>query len=219
MINVVLVDDHDLVRVGFRKIIEETSDIAVVGECGNADAGLQLIRGEKPDVALVDVHMDGMTGLELTERVAQAHMATRIVVVTVVDQAHYPRRLMDAGAMGYLTKNCSATDLVGAIRRVASGRRYLASAVAENMALAVLDGDASPVDILSDRELEVAIMLVDGKNLNDIGAQLSVSPKTVSTYKQRLMDKLDVRHVVDLARLMSVHGVLKGCGYAPSFLQ
>lgn len=219
MINVVLVDDHDLVRVGFRKIIEETSDIAVVGEAGNADAGLRLIRKKKPDVAVVDVHMDGMSGLELTERVAHAHLATRVVIVTVVDQAHFPRRLMDAGAMGYLTKGCSATDLVGAIHRVASGRRYLTPTVAENMAFSVLDGDASPVDILSDRELEVAIMLVDGKSLNDIGEHLSVSPKTVSTYKQRLMDKLDVHHVIELARLMSAHGVLKGCGYAPLFLQ
>ncbi|HET7267853.1 MAG TPA: response regulator [Oleiagrimonas sp.] len=219
MINVVLVDDHDLVRVGFRKIIEETADITVVGEAGCADAGLQLIRKKKPDVALVDVHMDGMSGLELTERVALAHLATRIVIVTVVDQAHFPRRLMDAGAMGYLTKACSAADLVGAIRRVAAGRRYLTPAIAESVAFSALDGDASPMDVLSDRELEVAIMLVGGKSLNDIGKQLSVSPKTVSTYKQRLMDKLDVHHVIDLARLMSVHGMLKGCGYAPSFLQ
>lgn len=208
MINVVLVDDHQLVRTGFRMILQQQPDISVVGEAGNADEGLQLIRALKPEIALVDVHMPGMSGIELTERVCRAKAVTRIVVVTVVDDARFPRRLLDAGAQGYLTKGCSADELVSAIRQVCSGRRYLAPAVAQQLALATLDGETSPFDLLSSRELEVAMMLVRGKALTMIGEQLSLSPKTVSTYKQRLMEKLHVDHVLSLAHLMTAHGLL-----------
>jgi DNA-binding NarL/FixJ family response regulator len=208
MIDVVLVDDHELVRTGFRMILQQQSDIRVCGEAGSAEEGLRLIRSLSPDIALVDVHMPGMSGIELTERVSRANLSTHIVVVTVVDDARFPKRLLDAGALGYLTKGCSAEELLGAVRQVAGGRRYLAPAVAQQLALATLDGDSSPFDALSTRELEVAMMLVRGKALTSIGEQLNLSPKTVSTYKQRLMEKLQVDHVISLAHLMTVHGLL-----------
>ncbi|MDO1529769.1 response regulator [Fulvimonas sp. R45] len=208
MIDVVLVDDHELVRTGFRMILQQQPDIRVCGEAGSAEEGLRLIRSLSPDIALVDVHMPGMSGIELTERVSRANLSTHIVVVTVVDDARFPKRLLDAGALGYLTKGCSAEELLGAVRQVAGGRRYLAPAVAQQLALATLDGDSSPFDALSTRELEVAMMLVRGKALTSIGEQLNLSPKTVSTYKQRLMEKLQVDHVISLAHLMTVHGLL-----------
>jgi DNA-binding NarL/FixJ family response regulator len=208
MIDVVLVDDHELVRTGFRMILEQQPDIRICGEAGTAEDGLSLIRSLKPAIALVDVHMPGMSGIELTERVSRANLPTHIVVVTVVDDARFPKRLLDAGALGYLTKGCSADELLGAVRQVAGGRRYLAPAVAQQLALATLDGDSSPFDALSTRELEVAMMLVRGKALTSIGEQLSLSPKTVSTYKQRLMEKLQVDHVISLAHLMTIHGLL-----------
>ncbi|MHB1273532.1 MAG: response regulator [Rhodanobacter sp.] len=208
MINIVLVDDHELVRTGFRMILQQQSDICVSGEAGSAEEGLRLIRTLTPDIALVDVHMPGMSGVELTERVCRAKLSTHIVIVTVVDDARFPKRLLDAGALGYLTKGCSAEELVSAVRQVASGRRYLAPAVAQQLALATLDGSTSPFDVLSSRELEVAMMLVRGKPLTIIGEQLNLSPKTVSTYKQRLMEKLHVDHILSLAHLMTVHGLL-----------
>ncbi len=208
MINIILVDDHELVRTGFRMILQQQPDISIVGEAGSAEEGLRLIRSLAPDIALVDVHMPGMSGVELTERVCRSKMSTHIVVVTVVDDARFPKRLLDAGALGYLTKGCSADELVSAVRQVAAGRRYLSPAVAQQLALATLDGSGSPFDILSSRELEVAMMLVRGKALTVIGEQLSLSPKTVSTYKQRLMEKLHVDHVLGLAHLMTVHGLL-----------
>jgi DNA-binding NarL/FixJ family response regulator len=214
MISVVLVDDHELVRVGFRMILERESDIDVRGEAGMADAALQLIRAHPPDVALVDVHMPGMSGMELTERIMRAELRTRIVILTVVDDARFPRHLLDAGASGYLTKSCSARELIKAVHQVAKGRRYLAPAVAQRLALSTLDGE-SPFDVLSGRELEVAMMLVRGHPLRFIGEQLNLSPKTVSTYKQRLMDKLEVDHVVSLAHLMSVHGLLDEREFQP----
>ena len=208
MINIVLVDDHELVRTGFRMILQQHSDISIVGEASNAEEGLRLIRTLSPDIALVDVHMPGMSGVELTERVCRGKMATHVVIVTVVDDARFPKRLLDAGALGYLTKGCTADELVSAIRQVATGRRYLAPSVAQQLALAKLDGNTSPFDVLSSRELEVAMMLVRGKPLTIIGEQLNLSPKTVSTYKQRLMEKLRVDHVLSLAHLMTVHGLL-----------
>jgi two-component system, NarL family, invasion response regulator UvrY len=208
MIDVVLVDDHELVRTGFRMILQQQPDIRVCGEAGTAEEGLRLIRSLSPHIALVDVHMPGMSGIELTERVSRANLSTHIIVVTVVDDARFPKRLLDAGALGYLTKGCAAEELLSAVRQVANGRRYLAPVVAQQLALATLDGDSSPFDVLSSRELEVAMMLVHGKALTTIGEQLSLSPKTVSTYKQRLMEKLQVDHVVSLAHLMTIHGLL-----------
>lgn len=208
MIRVVLIDDHELVRTGFRFIIEKQPDMRVLGEAGNAEDGLRLIRTHRPDVALVDVHMPGMSGVELTERVRRARLPTQIVVLTVVEDARFPRRLLDAGALGYLTKGCNADELVRAVRQVAQGQRYLAASVAQQLALATLDGAESPFEALSVRELEVAMMLVRGKPVNAIAAQLHLSAKTVSTYKQRLFDKLDVDNPIALAHLMSAHGLL-----------
>lgn len=208
MISVILVDDHQLVRTGFRLILAQCPDIEVVGEAASAEEGMRLIRNLKPDIAVVDVHMPGMSGIELTERVCRVKSSTRVVIATVMTDARFPKRLLDAGALGYLTKGCSADELITAIRQVAGGRRYLAPGVAQQLALATLDGKVSPFDTLSSRELEVAMMLVRGKALTMIGEQLNLSPKTVSTYKQRLMDKLRVDHVLGLARLMTVHGLL-----------
>lgn len=208
MIRVVLVDDHELVRVGFHMILQQQRDIEVLAEAGSAEDGLRLIHKHKPDVALVDVHMPGMSGVELTERVVRAKLSTRIVILTVVDDARFPKRLLDVGALGYLTKSCGADELVRAVRQVASGCHYLAPEVAHRLALSTLGPDGSPFDVLSSRELEVAMMLVRGTALTAIGDQLSLSPKTVSTYKQRLMEKLHVDHVVGLAHLMTAHGLL-----------
>ncbi|RDI99510.1 response regulator [Dyella solisilvae] len=208
MIKVVLIDDHELVRTGFRMILQQQPDIQISGEAGTAEEGLRLIRSRAPDIALVDVHMPGMSGIELTERVARSKLPTHIIIVTVVDDARFPKRLLDAGALGYLTKGCTAEELLEAVRHVALGRRYLAPAVAQQLALATLDGEGSPFDALSSRELEVAMMLVRGKPLTMIGEQLNLSPKTVSTYKQRLMEKLQVDHVISLAHLMTIHGLL-----------
>ncbi|HET8765356.1 MAG TPA: response regulator [Rhodanobacter sp.] len=208
MIQIAVVDDHELVRTGFRMILEQQGDLKVCGEASNAEDGLRLIHACKPQVAVVDVHMPGMSGIELTERVCRAELATRIVVVTVVDDGRFPRRVLEAGATGYLTKGCSAEELVTAVRHAARGQRYLAPAVAQQLALASIDGSDSPFDVLTSRELEVAMMLVRGKSLTRIGAQLNLSPKTVSTYKQRLMEKLHVEHVLGLAHLMTQHGLI-----------
>jgi DNA-binding NarL/FixJ family response regulator len=208
MIRVVLVDDHELVRSGFCLILSGQPDIEVVGEAGNAEDGLRLLRAVKPDVALVDVHMPGMSGIELTERVQRADLPTRIVILTVVQDVQFPRRLLQSGALGYLTKGCASDELVQAVRAVAKGNRYLDATIAREMALSAVDGEVSPLDLLSSRELEVALMLARGLAVNEVANHLHLSAKTVSTYKQRLFEKLDVQHTIALAHLLSAHGLL-----------
>jgi DNA-binding NarL/FixJ family response regulator len=208
MIRVVLVDDHELVRSGFRLILAGQPDIEVVGEASNAEDGLRLVRAQKPDVALIDVHMPGMSGIDLTERVQRADLPTRIVILTVVQDAQFPRRLLQSGALGYLTKGCPAEELLEAVRTVAAGNRYLDATIAREMALAAVDGDGSPLESLSSRELEVALMLARGLAVNEVANRLNLSAKTISTYKQRLFEKLGVAHTIALAHVLSAHGLL-----------
>jgi two-component system invasion response regulator UvrY len=209
MISVVLVDDHELVRTGFRMILSQQPGIEVVGEAADGEQGLALIRRVKPDVALVDVHMPRLTGIELTDRVRKHKLDTRIVILTVVSESPFPRRLIEAGASGYLTKGCAAEELVRAVRQVADGRRYLAPDIAELLALGSLDGHAdSPFEVLSARELDVALMLARGQDMQSIAAQLKLSAKTVATYKYRLFDKLGIDNTVALAHLAHMHGLL-----------
>lgn len=209
MIKVALVDDHELVRTGFRMILAAQPDLEVVGEAADGERGLDLIRRLKPDVALVDVHMPRLTGIELTDRVRRSKLATRIVILTVVNEAPFPKRLIGAGASGYLTKACAADELVRAVRQVADGRRYLSPDVAELLALNALDGNkASPFDGLSARELDVALMLAQGQDMQHIADLLKLSAKTVATYKYRLFDKLGIDNAVTLAHLVHMHGLL-----------
>jgi len=209
MIRIVLVDDHELVRTGFRMILTQQPGIEIIGEAADGEQGLALIRRLQPDVALVDVHMPGLSGIELTDRVRKSKLVTRIVILTVVNEAPFPRRLIEAGASGYLTKACAAEELVRAVRQVADGRRYLSPDVAELLALGALDGsNTSPFDVLSTRELDVALMLAQGQDMQHIAKHLKLSAKTVATYKYRLFDKLGIDNPVALAHLAHLHGLL-----------
>lgn len=209
MIRVVLVDDHELVRAGFRMILQQQQDIRVVGEAADGDEGLALIRKLEPDVALLDVQMPRLSGIEVTDRVRKLKLRTRLVILSMLQEPPFPQRLLEAGASGYLTKGCAAEELVRAVRQVAEGRRYLAPGVAEALALRALDGgDRSPFEALSPRELDVALMLARGQDMRHIAGKLNLSAKTVATYKYRLFDKLGIDNPVALAHLAHVHGLL-----------
>lgn len=208
MIGIVLIDDHLLVRQGYQLMLATASDMQVLGTASTALQGLQLIRHLHPDVAVVDVCLPDMSGIELTERISHSGLEVGVVIATMLADRRLPRRLLNAGAKGYVTKECSQDELLSAIRLAAVGRRYLAATVAQEVALASLGDSISPFDRLSRRELEVAMMLAKGQTLAAIADQLSLSPKTVSTHKQRLLDKLELEHVVGLVRLMSAYGVL-----------
>ncbi len=207
MIRVFLLDDHALVRTGYRLILGQEKEFDIVGEAGSGEEGLPMIRRLKPQVVICDLHLPGISGLDITERIVRSDLGTHVLIVSVQEEGPMPRRLIEAGASGYLGKGCDAAELVRAVREVARGRRYLASHVAQRMALSRLCGDDSPFDALSPRELEVARMLCQGLRMEEIGRRLSLSGKTVATHKYRLFDKLGIKDTVALARLAGQHGV------------
>ena len=209
-IRVVLVDDHALVRAGMRMILSGETDIEVVGDAETGEAALPLIRALKPDIVLCDLHLPGVSGLEVTERVVKGNSGAKVIIVSVLEDGPMPKRLLEAGASGYVGKGGDAVELVRAVRDVARGRRYLASGVAQYLALAGLDhGIASPFELLSPRELEVSLLLVQGLRQEDIARRLSLSAKTVNTHKTRLFQKLGVTDTVALARLLGQYGLME----------
>ncbi|QNP40625.1 response regulator [Lysobacter solisilvae (ex Woo and Kim 2020)] len=207
-IRVLIVDDHALVRAGMHMILSAQADIEVVGEAESGEAALPLIRRLKPDVVLCDLHLQGLSGLEVTERIAQGGHGPRVIIVSVLEDGPMPRRLIEAGASGYVGKGGDAQELLTAVREVARGKRYLASSVARSMALSGLDGSAKPVDALTARELEVGLLLAQGIRQHDIAQRLSLSAKTINTHKSRLFSKLGIGDTVALVRLLRQHGML-----------
>jgi DNA-binding NarL/FixJ family response regulator len=207
IIRVFVVDDHALVRAGMRMILAGEVDIEVVGEADCGEDALPQIRKLKPDVVLCDLHLPGVSGLELTERILKGDHGTRVIVVSVLEDGPMPKRLLEIGASGYVGKGGDASELLRAVRDVARGKRYLASSIAQNLALYGIDGDASPFDALSPRELEVAMLLTQGLRQEDIAKRLSLSAKTVNTHKTRLFAKLGIHDSIALARLAGQYGV------------
>lgn len=209
MIRVALVDDHELVRTGFRHILGREADIEIVGEGASGEDGVTLARTLTPDVVLMDLHLPGISGIEATERIVRMGNRTRVIAVTAQDEQPFPRRALEAGASGYLTKACPAPELVRAVREVARGGRYLSGDIARAMALAAMPGagPANPFDGLSARELEVALKLARGEDLQQIARLLNLSPKTVATYKYRLFEKLGIESEVALANLVVRYGL------------
>lgn len=208
-VTVFIVDDHALVRTGMRMILSAESDIKVVGDAESGEVALPLIRQLKPDVVLCDLHLPGVSGLEVTERVVKGDHGTRVIIVSVLEDGPMPRRLLEAGAYGYVGKGGDATELVRAVRDVAKGRRYLASNIAQHLALSGLEGDDSPFDELSPRELEVALLLAQGMRQEEIARRLSLSAKTINTHKSRMFEKLAITDNIALARLLGQHGMLE----------
>lgn len=207
-IRVFIVDDHALVRAGMRLILSAQADIEVIGDVETGDAALPLIRHLKPDVVLCDLHLPGLSGLEITERVTHGGYGPRVIIVSVLEDGPMPRRLLEAGASGYVGKGGDARELLAAVREVARGRRYLASSVARSMALSGVTGGATPIDGLTPRELEIGLLMAQGIRQHDIAQRLSLSPKTVNTHKSRLFEKLGIGDTVALVRTLERYGLL-----------
>jgi DNA-binding NarL/FixJ family response regulator len=216
MIRVVLIDDHALVRTGLRMILQQHADMDVVGEAEDGEQGFWLIRRSEPDVALVDIHMPGFSGVELMHRVRSANLATRIVILTIANESPFPRRLLNAGASAYLTKGCPSDELIKAVRRVADGQRYIGADIAQQLALDNKRDAESPFTELSTRELEVAMMLSQGLNAQIIAGRLNLSAKTIATYKYRVFEKLGIDNVIALAHLVTLHGLADSSSAAAS---
>lgn len=205
MINILIVDDHDLVRYGLRRILEDMVNINVVGEAASGEEAIKLARELNPDVVLMDVLMPGIGGLEATRRIHRFNPDIGVIVVSACDDEVYPTRLLNAGAAGYLTKGADVEEMGQAIRQVNSGRRYISPDIAQKLALKPFTGepDTMPFDQLSERELQISMMIVNCHKVNEIAEGLCLSPKTVNTYRYRIFSKLDINSDVELA-LMAV---------------
>lgn len=207
-IRVFIVDDHALVREGIRLILSAQTDIEVIGDAETGDTALPLIRHLKPDVVLCDLHLPGLSGLEITERVTYGGQGPRVIIVSVLEDGPMPRRLLEAGASGYIGKGGDGRELLTAVREVARGKRYLSSSIAQSMALSGMTGSATPIDGLTPRELEVGLLMAQGIRQNDIAQRLSLSPKTINTHKSRLFEKLGIGDTVALVRTLKRYGLL-----------
>ena len=208
-IKVFIVDDHALVRTGFRLILGREVDIEVLGEAESGEEALPQFRKLKPDVVLCDLNLPGISGLEVTERIVRGDYGCKVIALSVLEDGPLPRRLLEAGASGYLGKACDAAELLRAVRDVARGKKYLASAIAQGIALSGMTRDAaSPFDMLTPREMEVALLLNQGMRQEAIARRLSLSAKTINTHKSRLFEKLGIRDSIALARLVSQYGLV-----------
>jgi two-component system invasion response regulator UvrY len=213
MIDVLLVDDHELVRTGISRILDDTPGIRVVAEAPTGEDAIKLVRRRRPDVVLMDVNMPGMGGLEATRKLLQMDPSTKVIILTVHVDEPYPTRLLEAGALGYLTKGCAVTEMVRAIKTVYAGERFVADAIARRLALSMLPGgESSPFDSLSSREMQVMLMVTQGQTVKQISEKLCLSSKTVSTYRYRLYEKLQVDNDVELTRLAIRHGMVEDGG-------
>ncbi len=210
MIKVLLVDDHELVRTGFRHILQGESGIEVVGEADSGEKAVKMAIELGPDLVLMDVNMPGIGGIEATRKIRRYNQNTQIIAVTVLSDAPFPEQLYNAGALGYLTKGCPAEEMFDAIRTVASGGPFIAGEVSRKLTIARLTGTNpdSPFNQLSSREMQVLMMIIQGQKTQDISDSLCLSPKTVSTYRHRLFEKLNVETDVELTLMALRHGLV-----------
>jgi two-component system invasion response regulator UvrY len=207
-INVMLVDDHAVVRMGFKMLLESDNDIKVVAEAESGELSIQRYMEFKPHVVVMDITMPGIGGLEAIERILAKDSSAKILVLSAHEDSVHPKRVLNAGAMGYLTKRSAAEELIKAIRTVATGKKYLEASVAQQMAIQQLSGDQNPVDVLSAREFEVFMALAKGKTTNEIAETLFLSPRTVGTHLYNIKQKLNANNSAEIALIAMRSGLI-----------
>lgn len=209
MIQVIVVDDHDLVRMGLVRLLGDADGIEVIKEGASGEDAIRLAKEHEPDVILMDVRMPGIGGIEATRKIHRQFPDIRIIAVTACGDDPFPARLLQAGAAGYLTKGASSEEMVLAVRTVVAGQKYLAPNVAQKLALQNVGSGGSPFSELSDREMQIATMICSCKKVQQISDKLCLSPKTVNTYRYRIFDKLSISSDVELTHLAIRHGILE----------
>ena len=210
MISVLIVDDHTIVRDGLKQILAETSDIVVTAEAQNGQEAIEKVRQNGYDVVLLDVAMPGADGLSVMRVLRQEKPSAAVLVLSAYPEEQYAVRFLKAGAAGYLTKESASEELILAIRKVAQGGKYVTQSLAERLAVDLAsDADKPPHEALSDREYQVMRMIASGKTVGEIAEELTLSVKTVSTYRTRILEKLQLSNNADIIRYALTRGVVK----------
>lgn len=210
LIKVLIVDDHALVRMGIRRLLDDLPDMDVVADAESGEQALALVKIHKPDVVLLDMKMPGIDGWEVTRRLKKSHPQVKVIAVTAMCAEPLPTRVLQLGAMGYLTKESGAEEMAAAIRKVAKGEKYLSAEIAQKMAINSLEAvQDSPFDLLSEREMQVMLMITSGMTVQDIADRLFLSSKTINGYRYRMFDKLCIKNDVELTYLAMKHRVIE----------
>lgn len=210
MIRVLIVDDHALVRMGIRRLLDDLPDIEVVAEAENGETALALVKLHQPDVVLLDMKMPGIDGWEVTRRLKKTSPHVKVIAVTALSTEPLPSRVLQLGAMGYLTKESGPEEMAAAIRKVVKGEKYLSAEIAQKMAISSLEAPHdSPFDLLSEREMQVMLMITRGMNVQDIADRLFLSSKTINGYRYRMFEKLGIKNDVELTYMAMKHGVIE----------
>ncbi|MBL4942502.1 MAG: UvrY/SirA/GacA family response regulator transcription factor [Colwellia sp.] len=209
MIKILLVDDHKLVRTGVSKILNEVKGFKVIDECETGEEAIKFCRQTEPDVILMDMDMPGMGGLEATKKILRFSPEAKIIMLTAHTEEPFPTKVMQIGAAGYLTKGAGPNEMVNAIRAVNSGQRYLPADIAQQMALSQFKSvEENPFSELSDRELQIMLMITRGEKVPDISQHLNLSTKTINSYRYRMFEKLNIGNDVELTHLAIRHGMI-----------
>jgi len=209
LINILLVDDHELVRTGICKILNEVKGFNVINECETGEEAIKFCRQTEPNVILMDMDMPGMGGFEATKKILRFAPDAKVIVLTVHTEEPFPTKVMQIGAAGYLTKGTAPNEMIHAIRAVNSGQRYLPAKIAQQMALSQFKSkEENPLNLLSDRELQIMIMITRGEKVPDISENLHLSTKTINSYRYRMFEKLAVSNDVELTHFAIRHGMI-----------
>lgn len=210
MIRVLVVDDHDLVRTGISRMLADVDGLQVIGQADSGETAIRKARELKPDVVLMDVKMPGIGGLEATRKLLRSYPDIKVIAVTICEEDPFPTRLLQAGAAGYLTKGAALEEMIQAIRMVFAGQRYISPQIAQHLALKAFQPqtNGSPFDLLSEREIQIALMIANCQKVQTISDKLCLSPKTVNTYRYRIYEKLSITSDVELALLAVRHGMV-----------
>ncbi len=202
-VKILLVDDHELFRSGMKSILQTKDEFVVVDEAATGEQAIDKVRKSLPDLVLIDINMPGIGGLAATRRLQRMHPELPVIAVTALDDDPFPSQLLDAGARGFLAKGAPADELFDAINKVMQGDYYISKDIAQRLTLSGIMGKAyaSPLAKLSPREMQVMVMIAQGKRNSEISDILFLSPKTISTFRSRLFEKLDVGNDVELTHM------------------
>jgi two-component system invasion response regulator UvrY len=206
---VMLVDDHAVVRMGFRLLLEGAPDIKVVAEANSGEEAVRSFSEVRPDVAVMDISMPGIGGLEAIGRILAREPGAKILVLSAHEDVMHARRVLKAGAMGYLTKRSAAEELIQAIRQVRQGKTFLEPAIAQQLAMQLLSGGKNPVDMLSEKEFKVFLALAKGQSVAEIAQVMSLSPRTIGTHLYNIKQKLGASNQAELAIIAMRTGLLE----------